>query len=556
MNDSVLVEALRARDPGALAALYDSYAESIYRYAWALLESSDTAQVALRDTLIAAEAHVHALSDPDRLRYWLYALARGECLRRRSALQPEDGGETVPGGPEVPEPSDGDLRLVAVNAVAALPEGEREILDLLTRHAVPEAELAGVLGITPAQAGRLRQDACERLQEFVTTEILARNPSNDCAGRAAILADLADPSGTLDEETRERLLQHGELCTRCAPHAERQVSAAKVFNLLPQPALPETLRVRVMSCFIDPELVPYRRYVARRTGLLDPDGFPVRETKGRRRWPQALAGAVAAVAIVVAAIVLVSAMNGAEDPLVPSAYGALPLPLGSTGGATPAADPAVRSPGLTPVAGGTPPLPMASPYYTYTVPLAVARSGSRPPVMPVLLPTPSPSASTNAPVPRPAPSSSPSSTAPTTRPTGVGPPVTAPSPPVTSPRPPTSEPTPTTSHQHDHAHTPCPSRTRPAPPSTAAPAPSRTATASPAPPGHHGHARHARHARHAGGPETSDRGPSIAAPDSSTAGSSTAGSSTAGSSTAEREPSAPAKRSGKSGWSGRSDRAR
>ncbi|MEV4185448.1 hypothetical protein AB0J28_28905 [Streptosporangium canum] len=44
-----------------------------------MLGGPDGAQVALRDTLIAAEAHVHALADPGRLVTWLYAPARGSA---------------------------------------------------------------------------------------------------------------------------------------------------------------------------------------------------------------------------------------------------------------------------------------------------------------------------------------------------------------------------------------------------------------------------------------------------------------------------------------------
>jgi DNA-directed RNA polymerase specialized sigma24 family protein len=488
MNDSVLVEALRARDPGALAALYDSHADSVYRYAWAVLESPDSAQVALRDTLIAAEAHVHALADPERLRVWLYALARGECVRRRSVVPSAGGEETASGGQAVPEAPDGDLRLVAVNAVGALPRDEREILDLLTRHAIPEHELSTVLGITAAEADRLRQDACGRLQALVTTEILARNAAHDCPGRAEIISGF---TGDLDEETRERLLQHLEHCTACAPHLERQVSAAKVFNLLPQPLLPETLRVRVMSCFIDPELVPYRRFVARRTGLLNSDGFPVRGTKGDRRWPQGLAGAVAAVAMVLGAIVLYSALRAADDPLPRSGYGALPAPPASPAGGTPAgADPTRHPAALTPVAGGTPSVPAASPG-SVVPPIAVIRLGTGVPIPPALVATPSPSRSTHAGTPRPAPSSSPLPTPPPAPPTD-SPTVVPPTPPATPTEPPgepSGEPTPTASHQHDPAPTPCPSKPRRTPPAT--PSPSRAGDPSSTLAPSHGHARHA-----------------------------------------------------------------
>lgn len=73
MNDGVMAEALRARDPDALAALYDRYAEPIYQYCCALLGDPDSAQVALRDTFIAAEALIGSLADPAMFRPWLPA---------------------------------------------------------------------------------------------------------------------------------------------------------------------------------------------------------------------------------------------------------------------------------------------------------------------------------------------------------------------------------------------------------------------------------------------------------------------------------------------------
>ncbi|MGV9534579.1 RNA polymerase sigma factor, partial [Streptosporangium sandarakinum] len=91
MDNGVLVEALRGREPGALAALYDFHAPGLYQYCWFMLGGPDGAQVALRDTMITAEARVHELADPGLLRAWLYALARGECVRRRPAAGPESG---------------------------------------------------------------------------------------------------------------------------------------------------------------------------------------------------------------------------------------------------------------------------------------------------------------------------------------------------------------------------------------------------------------------------------------------------------------------------------
>ncbi|WP_329087580.1 hypothetical protein [Streptosporangium sp. NBC_01469] len=304
MTDSVLVAALCARSPGALADLYDSYAESVYRYCCSMLTTSDAAESALLDTFVAAEAHVHALTDSRRLEAWLYALARGECVRRDLAEEPDPRAPV----PVVTAGDDADLRVMAWNATRSLSPDDREVLDLSCRHGFGPIDLAAVLGVTPKVAGALYESARERLRDVVTAEVLIRKGPYDCASRARMLAGF---NGELTPEARERVIRHVNRCDTCAPHRVRQVSAAKVFDLLPLVALPPTLRAWVMSHFTDPERVPYRRDVAHRAGPLDDAGFPVGRVRGSRRRPYALAGAVAAVAAATA-LALVLAQTVAE----------------------------------------------------------------------------------------------------------------------------------------------------------------------------------------------------------------------------------------------------
>ncbi|MGJ6962925.1 hypothetical protein ACSDR0_13540 [Streptosporangium sp. G11] len=303
MTDGVLVAALCARSPGALADLYDSYAESVYRYCRSMLATPEAAKSALLGTFIAAEAHIHALTDSRRLEAWLYALARGECVRRDLAEGP---GPVVP-APAVAIGNDADLRVMAWNATRSLSPDDREVLDLSCRHGFGPMDLAAVLGVTPKVAGALYESARERLRDVVTAEVLVRKGPYDCASRARMLTGF---SGELTPEARERVIRHVNRCDTCAPHRVRQVSAAKVFDLLPPIALPPTLRAWVMSHFTDPERVPYRRDVAHRAGPLDDAGFPVGRVRASRR-PYALAGAAAAVAAAVA-VALVLAQTVVE----------------------------------------------------------------------------------------------------------------------------------------------------------------------------------------------------------------------------------------------------
>jgi DNA-directed RNA polymerase specialized sigma24 family protein len=81
MTADQIVASLRAKSPGALAELLDSYGDQLFQYCWCMLRSRDIAQIALRDALVVAEANIARLAEPELLGSWLYALARVECLR-------------------------------------------------------------------------------------------------------------------------------------------------------------------------------------------------------------------------------------------------------------------------------------------------------------------------------------------------------------------------------------------------------------------------------------------------------------------------------------------
>ncbi|TDC52330.1 sigma-70 family RNA polymerase sigma factor [Actinomadura sp. KC345] len=278
MHDHLLVEALRERDPDALAALYEAHAGRLYAYCWFQLRDRDAAQVALRDTFIGAEAHIGRLRDPGRFAPWLYAIARVECARRLpSREQP----------PDVPVAShdqdDVDQRIMAWQAVLALRPVSREILDLRVRHQLSVPDLAAVFDVPLKDAQSSLDRAHGEIEEALTAEMLAYQGPYGCAERAVLLRER---HGAFTHDLNSRLMEHSENCSVCCAFRPRTVSAAKVYGLLPDPALAAELRLRVMSCFLDPELVGYRLFVATRITEFTPDGFPVQGTQpARTPWP-------------------------------------------------------------------------------------------------------------------------------------------------------------------------------------------------------------------------------------------------------------------------------
>ncbi|MEO5875420.1 MAG: sigma-70 family RNA polymerase sigma factor, partial [Streptosporangiaceae bacterium] len=307
MNDRLLVESLRSRDPGTLAAVYAAHAVPLYAYCWSQLLGRDAAQVALRDTFIVAEAHIDRLRDPDRFRPWLYAIARLECDRRRP----------MPGiQPDLPiathDQDDVDQRVMAWNTARALSGLSRELLELRTRHDLPAAEVAAVLDLPVRDTENLLLQAGEELTTAFAVQILARRSPYGCAERAVILRDR---TGELDHATREALLAHAVCCPVCAAlRPASAVSPAKVLGLLPRAVPPASLRLRVLSCFTDPELVSYRLFVATRITEFTPAGFP---SQARRAGPAPVGRPtrtmMASLALVLAAGAAASAARWAVD---------------------------------------------------------------------------------------------------------------------------------------------------------------------------------------------------------------------------------------------------
>ncbi|QKG22861.1 RNA polymerase sigma factor [Actinomadura verrucosospora] len=280
MNDHLLVEALRERDAGAPADMYAAYADRLYAYCWFQLRERDAAQVALRDTFVVAEAHIGKLRDPDRFGPWLYAIARLECARRTPVRERP---------PDLPVAShdqeDVDQRITAWEAVAALRAVSREILELRVRHQMSIPDLAAILDVSAKEAEVVLERAHAELEAALTAEILAQQGPYGCTERARLLRQR---HGDLTAELSEQLLAHAQECAICGAFRPRSVSAAKVYGLLPDADPPGELKVRVMSCFMDSELVGYRLFVATRVTEFTSAGFPVQpgQSAGQSRAPR------------------------------------------------------------------------------------------------------------------------------------------------------------------------------------------------------------------------------------------------------------------------------
>src|SRR5260370_40960458 len=216
---------------------------------------------------MVAQASINRFTELEWLEPWLYALARAECLRRRPSPANDPGGTTAR-----PSEQDADAGVIAWHAVMDLGPLEREALELSTRRRLGLGGVAAVIGVPVRESELLLIRARESLERALAAEILARVSPDGCRARAAMLAD---GDGALTAPVRERLVRHAVGCTACGQHVPRNVSATKVYSLLPAPGPPAEMQARVLSCFSAPELAGYRAFIPGRAAKFGHAGFPV-----------------------------------------------------------------------------------------------------------------------------------------------------------------------------------------------------------------------------------------------------------------------------------------
>jgi RNA polymerase sigma factor (sigma-70 family) len=407
MQDREIVAAIVAGQPGGLAAAYDRYAQPLHAYCCTMLGEPSDAADAVQDTFVIAAAKVGGLRDPNRLRPWLYAVARNECHRRlrgRATSAPlDDVDEWVDDAPEVGVAAEqAELRQLVRSALGGLNPGEREIIELNLRHELDGAELAAVLGVPRNQAHALASRARTQFETALGTLLVARTGQDACPYLATILDGW---NGELTPLLRKRINRHIENCDICDERKRRELSPAALLSLLPVALLPVGLRRELFHLVADrsPVAAEHRQQAVQRAGPWGPDGFPV--TAGgaplvRRSFSRtALLTGAAAVAVLLlgGGAMYAAGLLGHNSP-APAALAATPSAGGSSASSPPGTGSA--SPGSTrkhdrsaPSSAATTPAPAPGGGQPAASSPAAARSA-----------TPSPSASrSRSPSPSPSP---------------------------------------------------------------------------------------------------------------------------------------------------------
>jgi RNA polymerase sigma factor (sigma-70 family) len=317
-----MVEAIVAGDPDGLAAAYDHYAAALHAYCRSMLTEPADAADAVQDTFVIAAAKAGGLRDRERLRPWLYAVARNECHRRLrargAAAALDEAGDVTDESADVGVRAErAELRELVSAAIAGLNQADREVIELNLRHELDGADLADALGVPRNHAHALASRARGQFETSLGALLVARSGRPACPGLDEMLASW---DGRLTVLMRKRLNRHIEHCDACGERKRRELRPAMLLGLLPVVAIPGSLRQQVLRLVSDdtPAAAAYRARVVRRSEPFGPSGFPVPldppgPAQPNRRYGLA-AGAVAVLFLVAGAVLIASALlhNGSK----------------------------------------------------------------------------------------------------------------------------------------------------------------------------------------------------------------------------------------------------
>lgn len=250
--DAALAADLAAGDQQALAELYDRYSDRIYSYCVSVCGNPEAAADAMQDSFLLAYARISQLRDPSKLRPWLYAIARNECLRQLRAnkrtVDLELAGEVA----DMNATSDttlnaADARSLIDDAFAGMNSGDRDVLDLALRQDLDNSSIAAVLAVSDNNAAAKVSRAKSQLEKAVGALLLFRSRASGCA----VLDREIGPDTAFTPLARKRISRHAENCTQCSKSRAKSIAAIALAGL-PLLAAPSWLRETLLNSATPP----------------------------------------------------------------------------------------------------------------------------------------------------------------------------------------------------------------------------------------------------------------------------------------------------------------
>jgi RNA polymerase sigma-70 factor (ECF subfamily) len=188
ISDTDLARELLAGSPGAFDRFVETYRAKIFQYSYLMCGHREDAEEVAQETLLKVFEKLDQLREPDRIKAWVFRIARNACFmkRRKSVFAPAQEislDELMPGFRQ-----DGDERKLEIADWSSLPE-DRAIR---------------------SQLGSILRGAIERLPDIYRSVIVLRDMEELSTEETAAVLDITEDT-VKTRLHRARLAVRGQL---------------------------------------------------------------------------------------------------------------------------------------------------------------------------------------------------------------------------------------------------------------------------------------------------------------------------------------------------------
>jgi RNA polymerase sigma factor (sigma-70 family) len=228
ISDAELARAAVSGDRAALAHIYHRYSGPLHAYCVGLVRDHHGAADCVQDVFCTAASELPKLRDPEKLRPWLYAIARRTALRTLHEQRREPAFDELPDSASIgPGPHTltvrNELAHLIATAAGGLSDRGRDVLELAYHQGLTGPDLAEALGVSHDCAKKLLQRLRDTIERSLGALLVARHAAqNECPQLAA---DLSGWDGQFTVLMRKRIARHIESCAICDTYRRSLVSS-------------------------------------------------------------------------------------------------------------------------------------------------------------------------------------------------------------------------------------------------------------------------------------------------------------------------------------------
>lgn len=164
------------RDPQSMEEgyrlIFENYKEDLYRYIRKIVLTHENADDVLQNTLIKVFQNIRKFRGESSLKSWIYSIAHRESLQllRRNKRQATSQSEELENRQELysdPYFKGDKVHQILLEAVASLPERQKQVFELKYFEDFKYSEIAEMLGLSEGGLKSSYHHAVNKIKEFV-----------------------------------------------------------------------------------------------------------------------------------------------------------------------------------------------------------------------------------------------------------------------------------------------------------------------------------------------------------------------------------------------------